>query len=213
MKVYKIVLSLALMSAVGSGIVLKASEPERKVAAARRYGGSGRFAKESAGIKKAGWVRLLKDRTRWTFDHYFASGEDLSGVDLSNLDLSGAVFIGSDLANVNASNANLEEASLMSADLTNVILVGANLTQADAGGARLTNANLTGANLSRANLEDANLTGANLTGVDLTGARFSARTNAQGVIGLTLEQKCYMQQFYVQNIPWGAGEGPDSCPE
>ena len=126
-------------------------------------------------------------------------------------------FIEGDLRGVRLMGAGLYGVNLTGADLTYAILTGTNLSSSSLIDATLTNVNLTGARLVGADLTLARLEGAILIGADLTNvinlstARFSADTNVQGAIGLSLEDKCYLHRYNVQNIPWGPNESPARC--
>lgn len=170
------------------------------------------------------------------------TGVNFSGANLDNTNFTRAILMGADFSQADLRTANLTKASMIAAALSDryhsqvfprrdlsqvvfsetnlraavlkhVILKGVNLAGLELTNAYLDDADLSGANLRGAHLEGASLEEANLTNTDLTDAIFSAGTNVQGAIGLTLEQKCYMQRFSVRNIPWARGEGPDSCPE
>lgn len=90
----------------------------------------------------------------------------------------------------------LSNKNISGANLTGVNLSGTEIVDAD-----LSNANLTRANLFGTNLSDTNLSGANLTNVNLENTIVNAGTNVKNAKGLTPDQKRYLKQFYVQNIP------------
>lgn len=117
---------------------------------------------------------------------------NLNGVRIPNANLAGADLTGASIRAHDWVSGALGSIASHAPDLTNVNLSGANLTESDLRFAGLTQTNLSGANLTKADL----------TGVDdFNTTILDNRTNFQGAIGLTPEQKAYARSKGAQNVP------------
>lgn len=97
-----------------------------------------------------------------------------------------------DTTPINMPNADLQYANLSPLALNSVNLSGANLIEASLKNTTLTNTNLSGANLTKADF----------TGCwEFNTTILDNRTNFQGAIGLTTEQKAYARSKGAQNVP------------